>query len=66
MPASAQDTQHVAQMTREAVSVPAEQRASRGVSCELGLPEPETFEALAYFLEHKNRPPSVTWHDDGA
>ena len=65
MPASAQDTQHVAQMTRGG-SVPAEQRASRGVSCELGLPEPETFEALAYFLEHKNRPPSVTLHDDGA
>jgi hypothetical protein len=30
------------------------------------LQESEILEALAYFLEHKNRPRSVTWHDDGA
>jgi hypothetical protein len=29
------------------------------------LPEGELFEALAYFVEYKDRPPFVVWHDDG-
>ncbi len=29
------------------------------------LPKEEIYAALAYFLEHRDRSPSVQWHDDG-